>query len=36
MTKEVSYLDDGDVCILTKDKIEFFDKNKKKIEKKNT
>ena len=34
MTKEVSYLDDGDVCVLTKDKIEFFDKNKKKIEKK--
>jgi glucosamine--fructose-6-phosphate aminotransferase (isomerizing) len=34
MTKEVSYLDDGDVCVLTKDKIEFFDKNRKKIEKK--
>ena len=34
MTKEVSYLDDGDVCVLTKDKIDFFDKNKKKIEKK--
>ena len=33
-TKEVSYLDDGDVCVLTKDKIEFFDKNKKKIKKK--
>ena len=28
MTIEVSYLDDGDVCVLTKDKIEFFDKNK--------
>ena len=34
LTKEVSYLDDGDVCVLTKDKIEFFDKNKKKIKKK--
>jgi glucosamine--fructose-6-phosphate aminotransferase (isomerizing) len=34
MTKEVSYLDDGDICVLTKDKIDFFDKNKKKIEKK--
>ncbi|MFM7498291.1 MAG: glutamine--fructose-6-phosphate transaminase (isomerizing), partial [Candidatus Fonsibacter sp.] len=34
MTKEVSYLDDGDICVLTKDKIDFFDKNKKKIKKK--
>ena len=34
MTNEVSYLDDGDVCVISKDKIEFFDKNNKKIEKK--
>jgi len=34
MTNEVSYLDDGDVCVISKDKIEFFDKNKKKIDKK--
>ena len=34
MTNEVSYLDDGDVCVISKDKIEFFDKNNKKIDKK--
>ena len=34
MTNEVSYLDDGDVCVISKDKIEFFDKNKKRIDKK--
>jgi glucosamine--fructose-6-phosphate aminotransferase (isomerizing) len=34
MTNEVSYLDDGDVCVITNDKIEFFDKNNKRIDKK--
>ena len=34
MTNEISYLDDGDVCVISKDKIEFFDKNNKKIDKK--
>ena len=34
MTNEVSYLDDGDVCVISKDKIEFFDKNNKRIDKK--
>ena len=31
MTNKISYLDDGDVCVLTKDHIEFYDfkKNKK-------
>ncbi len=34
MTNKISYLNDGDVCILTKDHIEFYDENKKKINKK--
>ena len=34
MTNKISYLDDGDLCILSKDKIEFYDVNKKKINKK--
>ncbi len=34
MTNKISYLDDGDVCILTKDSVEFYDSNKKKINKK--
>ena len=34
MTNKISYLDDGDLCVLTKDKIEFYDVNKKKINKK--
>ena len=34
MTNKISYLNDGDICILTKDNIEFFDENKKKINKK--
>jgi glucosamine--fructose-6-phosphate aminotransferase (isomerizing) len=34
MTNEVSYLDDGDVCVISQDKIEFFDKNKKRVDKK--
>ncbi len=34
MTNKISYLDDGDLCVLSKDKIEFYDFNKKKINKK--
>ena len=34
MTNKISYLDDGDLCLLTKDNIEFYDLNKKKINKK--
>ena len=34
MTNKISYLDDGDLCILTKDSIDFYDANKKKINKK--
>ncbi len=34
MTNKISYLDDGDICILTKDTVEFYDNNKKKINKK--
>jgi len=34
MTNKISYLDDGDLCILSKDKVEFYDGNKRKINKK--
>ena len=34
MTNKISYLDDGDLCILSKDKVEFYDSNKNKINKK--
>ena len=34
MTNKISYLDDGDLCILSKDAIEFYDVNKNKINKK--
>ncbi len=34
MTNKISYLDDGDLCVLSKDKVEFYDANKKKINKK--
>jgi len=34
MTNKVTYLDDGDVCILTKDKVEFYNSKNKKINKK--
>jgi glutamine---fructose-6-phosphate transaminase (isomerizing) len=34
MTNKISYLDDGDLCILTKDSIEFYNQNEKKINKK--
>jgi glucosamine--fructose-6-phosphate aminotransferase (isomerizing) len=34
MTNKISYLDDGDLCVLTKDSIEFYNQNEKKINKK--
>ena len=34
MTNKISYLDDGDLCVLSKDNIEFYDANKKKLIKK--
>ncbi len=34
MTNKISYLDDGDLCVLSKDKIEFYNSNQKKINKK--
>ena len=34
MTNKISYLDDGDLCVLTKDKVEFYDSNRNKINKK--
>ena len=34
MTNKISYLDDGDLCVLSKDKVEFYNENKKKINKK--
>ena len=33
LTNKISYLDDGDLCILSKDKVEFYNVNKKKINK---
>ena len=34
MTNKISYLDDGDFCLLHKEKIEFYNSDKKKINKK--
>ena len=34
MTNKISYLDDGDVCILTKNNVEFYNIEEKKINKK--
>ena len=34
MTNKISYLDDGELCVLTKNEISFFDSFKKKINKK--
>ena len=34
MTNKISYLDDGDVCVINKDHIEFYNQNKIKINKK--
>ena len=33
MTNKISYLDDGDFCILYKEKVEFYNSSKKKINK---
>ena len=34
MTNKISYLDDGEVCVLSKDSVNFYDSNNKKINKK--
>ena len=34
MTNKISYLDDGELCVLSKNDVEFYDKNKNKINKK--
>ncbi len=34
MTNKISYLDDGELCMLSKNQVDFYDKNKKKINKK--
>ena len=34
MTNKISYLDDGDICILTKDNVDFYNAKKNKINKK--
>ena len=34
MTNKISYLDDGELCLLTKDEVSFYDKNLKKVNKK--
>ena len=33
MTNKISYLDDGDVCVLSKDEVKFYNSNKDKINK---
>ena len=34
MTNKISYLDDGDLCVLSKDAVKFYDENRNKINKK--
>ena len=34
MTNKISYLDDGELCVLTKDQISFYDESLKKVNKK--
>ena len=34
MTNKISYLDDGELCVLTKNEVSFYDAKKKKINKK--
>ena len=34
MTNKISYLDDGELCVLSKDNVNFYDSNEKKINKK--
>ena len=33
MTNKISYLDDGDVCIISKDEVQFYNLNKEKVNK---
>ena len=33
MTNKISYLDDGDVCVLSKDEVKFYNYKKDKINK---
>ena len=33
MTNKISYLEDGEICILTRDKVEFYNSEKNKINK---
>ena len=33
MTNKISYLDDGDVCVLSKDQVKFYNYKKGKINK---
>ena len=34
MTNKISYLDDGELCMLSKNNVDFYDLNQKKINKK--
>jgi len=34
MTNKITYLDDGDICILSKDKVDFYNSKNKKVNKK--
>ena len=34
MTNKITYLDDGELCVLTKDEVSFYDASLKKINKK--
>jgi len=34
MTNKISYLDDGDICVLTKESVDFYDVKKNKVNKK--
>ena len=34
MTNKISYLNDGELCVLTKDEVSFYDENLKKVNKK--
>ena len=34
MTNKITYLDDGNLCVLSKDKVEFYDSKNKKLNKK--
>ena len=34
MTNKISYLDDGDLCVLTKDEVSFYDVKSQKVNKK--